>query len=142
MVKLINYSLIAALPLATSADPHIRNSLFTRSRRQDGRGRCVSCVICVASVACVALNGSHASASSGGDLWKLWGQVRAHACWKPRVLDNCLSSVCRSGAARASRESAARFQRELDLPSYSSPLLRGETVWQISGRLREWTLYA
>jgi len=31
MVKLINYSLTAALPVATSADLHIHNQLFTRS---------------------------------------------------------------------------------------------------------------
>jgi len=29
MVKLINYSLNVALLVATSADPHIRNPLFT-----------------------------------------------------------------------------------------------------------------
>ena len=27
-VKLVNYSLITALPIATSADPHIRSSAF------------------------------------------------------------------------------------------------------------------
>jgi len=31
MVKLINYNLIIALPIATSADPHTRSPLFTHS---------------------------------------------------------------------------------------------------------------
>jgi len=31
IVELINYSLITALSVATSTDPHIRNPLFTRS---------------------------------------------------------------------------------------------------------------
>jgi len=31
MFKRINYTLITALAVATSADPHIRNPLFTRS---------------------------------------------------------------------------------------------------------------
>jgi len=37
MVKLINYSLITALPVATSVNLHIRNLLFTRSRDSDAR---------------------------------------------------------------------------------------------------------